>query len=148
MKNIESLKTKLRKMEMLEKTFYGSTILFGLSFLVFVNTKLGETSHGISGFGFLLFSLTMICSYLLIWDMSRNKKNSSIENITKRMSLEEFLVICDTNENNYYECLRSNDKSRAVELGKVFYRYYSCQTIFQQNNILLQIQTDILSHTK
>jgi hypothetical protein len=35
-----------------------------------------------------------------------------------------------------------------VELGKVFYRYYSCQTIFQQNNILLQIQTDILSHTK
>ena len=48
---------------------------------------------------------------------------------------------------NYIKCLQSQDKSNAVYWGKLFYDYGSCWTIHQQNNIQLQIQTDILSHS-
>jgi hypothetical protein len=47
----------------------------------------------------------------------------------------------------YYDSLKSRDKSKSVDLGKKFYRYNECSTIFQQNNIQLQIQNDILSHS-
>jgi hypothetical protein len=48
----------------------------------------------------------------------------------------------------YLNALKSQDKSNAVYWGKLFYEYNSCFTIHQQNNIQLQIQNDILSHTK
>ncbi len=48
----------------------------------------------------------------------------------------------------YIKCLESQDKSNVVYWGKLFYDYGSCYTIHQQNNVQLQIQNDILSHSK
>jgi hypothetical protein len=48
----------------------------------------------------------------------------------------------------YFDALKSQDKSQVMELGKKYYEYGYCWTIFQQNNVLLKIQNDILLYSK
>ena len=69
------------------------------------------------------------------------------ERIKKYIVYYERQKLRDEPRRLYYNSLKSRDKSESVVLGKKFYRYSECSTIFQQNNIQLQIQNDILSHS-
>jgi hypothetical protein len=46
----------------------------------------------------------------------------------------------------YQKSLRNKD-GNATYWGKLYYGYNECFTIHQQNNIQLQIQNDLLSHS-
>ena len=103
----------------------------------------------------LIFLIFLIL--LSIWGIRRDyknrlKRNREPYNLIIKEHFKKQLEKIDQDERRvweraYFQCLKNKDKSNAVYLGKKFYRYDNCSTIFQQNNIQLQIQNDILSHS-
>lgn len=69
--------------------------------------------------------------------------------ITKRKKEKQKLIDYYYNQrySEYIKSFKSGNKNKTIYLGKLYYGYFDCNTIFQQNNILLQIQNDILLHS-
>jgi hypothetical protein len=108
--------------------------------LLFTGYKLIEMGYEEPGFGYFLnhfgwYLYPIMLLSLYIYFCKHIKTNK-----IRRQKIENA-------REEYFRCLKSKDKTNSVYWGKLFYEYDKCFTIHQQNNIHLQIQNDILSHS-
>jgi hypothetical protein len=129
------MEKSLKKIKNLKKVFYFSSFLFGLSFIIFSKTELGEKSNQISSISFFIFAVISICSFL---EMSIVKGKINQNKINEQ---NQYYYL------NYIKSLNSKDKRDVTYWGYLYYGYYKCFTIHQQTCIQLRIQNDILSHS-
>lgn len=91
------------------------------------------------GWGLICLIITSILSFLELLVRHNNKKKSE-NHVSKTLNTVYYV--------NYQESLKNNDGDASYWGELYYYDLYEPKNIFQQNQIQLKIQNDILSHLK